>query len=125
HRRGRESVLLDHEVGASRGRPQEGNRGAAPPSVPDRPLTATEAFLVLAVVILGEGPVGLSCSIEPGVEQRISVARIDDRERPAAAAPGGLALLPRLAPLEVGEDLGVRPAETALLRPSVVVAAMA
>src|SRR2546422_11646966 len=116
---------LDREVGPPHGWTQKGHGGAAAPAVPDRPLTAPEAFLVLAVVILGVGPVCLSRRVEPGVEQRILIARVDHGERPVAATPGVLALFPAFTALEVGEDLGIRPAAAALLRPPVVVAAMA
>src|SRR5206468_9583937 len=103
----RERARYDREVRPAHCRPQYGHRGAAAPTLADRPLTAAEPLLVLAVVVLGVGPVGLASGVEPGVEQRVVVARVDDGERPAAATPGVLALLPALASLEVGEDFGV------------------
>src|SRR5213594_535239 len=121
---GRQRVRLDREVGPPHGWPQKGHGGAAAPAIPDGPLTATKALLLLAVVVLGERPVGLLRRIEPGVEQGISIAGIDDAQRPAAAAPGVLALLPAFAMLEVGEDFGIRPATAAVPGPPVVVAAV-
>src|SRR5262249_38267940 len=120
----RERVRLDREIGPAHRRTQEGDRGAAAPTVADGPLPATEAFLLLAVVVLGERPVRLAGRVEPAVEQRIAIARIDDRERTVAAAPGVLALLPALAALEVRQDVGVRPAGAAVLRPAIVIAAV-
>ena len=122
---GRERVRLDPEVGPPHGRPQKGDRSAAAAAVPDGPLRAAEALLVLAVVVLGQGPVRVPRRVEPAVEQGVAISRIDDRERAVAAAPGVLALFPALAALEVGQDVGIRPAVAAVLRPSVVVAAVA
>src|SRR5262249_27233674 len=121
----RERARLDREIGPPHRRPQERDRRAATPAVLDGPLGEPEALLLLAVVVLGERPVRLARRIEPAIEQGIAVARADDGERPVAASPGVLALLPALATLEVGQDLGVRPAAAAVLRPPVVVAAVA
>ncbi len=121
----RERVRLDHEVGPPHRRPQKRHGGAAAPAVLDGPLAEPEAFRLLAVVVLGERPVRLARGVEPAVEQRIAIAGADDGERAVAAPPGVLALLPALAALEVGEDLGVRPAAAAVLRPPVVVTVVA
>src|SRR6266511_1770149 len=121
---GRERVRLDREVGPAHGRSQKGHGGAAAPAVPDGPLTATKTLLLLAVVVFGERPVGLLRRIEPGIEQGISIAGIDDAQRPAAATPGVLALLPAFAMLGVGKDVGIRPPTAAVLHPPVVVAAV-
>src|SRR5262249_52293327 len=75
---GRERARPDSEIAPSHGRSKKGHRGATAPAGPDRPLAATEAVLVLAVVVLGERPVGFSGCIQPPLEQRISIARLDD-----------------------------------------------
>src|SRR5262249_59026845 len=85
---------------------------------------AAEAFLLPAVVVLGERPVRLASRVEPAVEQRIAIARVDDRERALTAAPGVLALFPALAALEVRQDVRVRPARAPVPRPAIVVAAV-
>ena len=121
----RERVRLDHEVVPPHRRAQERHGRAAAPAVLDGPLAEPEAFLLLAVVVRGERPVRLARGVEPAVEQRIAIARGDDGERAVAAPPGVRAVLPALAALEVGEDRGVRPAAAAVLRPAVVVAAVA
>jgi len=122
---GRERARLDRKIGPPHGRTQKGDRGAAATAVSDRPLPAAEALLLLAVVVLGERPVRFPRRVEPAVEERVAIAGIDDRERAVAATPGVRALLPALATLEVGQDVGVRPAGAAVLRPAVVVATVA
>src|SRR5207247_9560598 len=78
-----------------------------------------------ALESLCDSPVPSARGCKPSVKQRIDIAGADDGERARAAPPGVLALLPALAAFEVGEDLGVRPAAAAVLRPPIVVTVVA
>ena len=116
---------LDREVMTALGRPQIGARGRRAPPVADGVLAAAETFLLLAVVILGEGIAGLLRRLEPGVEDRIGRLGELRAERPLAAAPGVRAVFPGLGAIEVGQHVGIGPAARALLRPAIVIAAVA
>ena len=116
---------LDLEVAPSPRRPQIGPRRGGAPAVPDRVLAAPEAFLMRPVVVGIARKPGRRAGLHPGLEQRIGRPRKLGAERAAAAAPGVLAALPGLAALEIGQHVRIGPAARALLRPAVVVGAMA
>ena len=88
-------------------------------------MTAPEAFLLLAVVVVGDWKAGRRCGFEPGVVQRIARLCEFRADRPSPAAPRILAALPPLAALEVGQHIGIGPTARSLLRPAIVIAAMA
>src|SRR5262249_5676238 len=100
-----------------------GGRGA--PAVADRVLAAAEPPRAGAVVVGGIWHAGGLGGVDPGVVGRIARLPPWGAERPRTAAIFVLALLPALRPLEIRQHVRIGPAARALLRPSVVVAAMA
>jgi len=88
-------------------------------------LAAAKAFLLLAVVIVGHGKASRQGGLHPGVVERIGGFCVLGADRPRCAAPRILAAFPSLAALEVGQHVGIGPAARTLLRPAIVVAAMA
>ena len=116
---------LDVEIGALARRLEIGGRRRGAIAVADGVLAAPETFLLLAVVVVGHGKARGLRRLEPGVVDRIAGLGEFGADRPRAAAPRILAALPGLAALEVGQHVGIGPAARALLRPAVVVAAVA
>src|SRR5207249_8285680 len=100
-------------------------RGRGTVAVADGVLAAAEAFVVLAVIIVAYGKARGFGGVEPGVVERIAGLREFGADRARSAAPTILAVLPGLAAPEVGQQLGIGPTARALLRPAIVVAAMA
>ena len=115
----------DIEIAALPRRPEIGGRGRGAVAVADGVLAAPEAFLPLAVVVVGDGKARRRRGFEPGVVERIAGLGELGADRPRSAAPAVLAALPGLAALEVGQHVGIGPAARALLRPAIVVAAIA
>src|SRR5262249_56689729 len=98
---------LDDEVCPLLRGSEIGGRGRGAIAVPDGVLTAPEAFLLLAVVVVGDREARRRRGFEPGVVER--VARLCElrADRPSSAAPRVLAALPPLAALEVGQHIGI------------------
>src|SRR5262249_31295474 len=91
----------------------------------DRVLTATEALLLLGVVVLRAREPGLPAGLDPVVEDRIFRLRRLRAERTVRAAPLALSALPGLAAAEVRQHVALAPAARAVAGPAVVVARMA
>src|SRR5262245_54140795 len=100
-------------------------RGRGATTIADRILATAEAFLLLAVVILGKGMAALFGGFEPRVEDRVGRLGVLRAERPLAASPCVLPVFPGLGAIEVRQHVGIGPAKCALLRPTVIVAAVA
>src|SRR5215471_8924910 len=94
-------------------------------AVADGVLAAAESFLLFAVVVVGHRKARSLGGLEPGPVDRIAGLGELGADRPGAAAPGVVAALPGLAAPEVGQHVGIGPAARALLRPAIVVAAVA
>ncbi len=116
---------LDRQIGAPAHRPEIGACRRRAIAVADGVLTAPEAFLPRAVVVVGHRQARCRGSLEPGVVERITGPCEFGADRPRAAAPAILAAVPGFAAFEVRQHIGVGPAARTLLRPAVVVAAMA
>ena len=88
-------------------------------------MAAAEAFLLPAIIVVGHGEARGLGGVEPGVVDGIGGLRELGADRPCSAAPRICAALPGLAAFEIREHVGIGPAERTLLRPAVVVAAIA
>src|SRR6202035_36245 len=95
------------------------------PTVADGELAAAESLLLLAVVIRCERIAACLGGVEPGFVKRILRPCEFGAERARAAAPGVFAFLEGLAALEIGQHVGIGPAARALLRPAIIIAAVA
>src|SRR5262249_25322509 len=90
----------------------------------DGVLTAPEAFLLLAVVVVGDWEARGRGGFEPCVVKRIARLCEFRANRPGSAAPRILARLPALAALEVGQHIGIGPTARAFMPPPFVAAAV-
>src|SRR5262249_40940046 len=115
---------LDLEICPLPRRSEVRARGRGAIAATDGVLTAPEAFLLLAVVVVGDWEARGRGGFEPCVVKRIARLCEFRADRPGSAAPRILARLPALAALEVGQHIGIGPTARALLRPTIVVAAM-
>ena len=122
---GRMRAGLHLQVGPPPRRPQIGPRRRRAPAVPDGVLAAAEALLVRAVVVGIARKAGGRAGLHPGIEQRVGGLGELRAERAAAAAPGILAALPAFAALEIRQHVRIGPAARAVLRPAVVIGAIA
>ena len=105
-------------------RVQERVRGAAAHAVPLGELEAGDALGPVDVQVVDQLVAGLRRGLELRVDQRAHRAAVGDRERAADAVELALATLVVLGALEVRQDLVVRPAGAAELRPLVEVGAV-
>ena len=114
------------QVGAAKRRPQISVGGAAAAAVANRHLHAGEAVLLGAVVIVGDRVARGDARVEPGVEERIGIARAARGERPAAAAIRARAVFPRFLAPEIRQRVRIRPAWQAVrVGPALVIGAIA
>ena len=81
--------------------------------------------MLRAVVVFGHREARGLGGVEPGVVDGIGGLGEFGADRPVAAAPRIGAALPGLATPEIGQHVGIGPAARTLLRPAVVVAAIA
>src|SRR5215468_9422306 len=102
-----------------------GAGGGGAISVADGVLATPKTFLLLAVIVIGHGEAGRERGLHPRVVERVGSSGEFRADRSCAAAPTILPAFPSLAALEVGQHIGIGPAARALLRPAVVIAAMA
>ena len=98
------------EVSPPQRRTQIDGRRAAAAAVADRPLRPAEAVLLGAVVVVGEGMARALAGGHIGLVERIDRLGPAHIERAAAAAQLGLAILPGLRALEIGQHVAERPA---------------
>ncbi len=113
------------EIGALAGRLEIGSRGRGAIAVADGILAAPESLLLLAVVIVAHRQAGRAGSLQPGVVERIAGLCELGADRAGSAAPPIGAALPGLAAPEIGQHVGIGPAARTLLRPAVIIAAVA
>src|SRR5205085_5346378 len=119
-------VHLHVEIAPAEHGPQIGVGRAAAPAVADRDLHAREPVLLFAVVVLRYRVAGGEAGLEPGIEERIRLARFSRDERPAAAAIRAAAAFPRFLALEVGQRSPIGPAAQPVdAGPALVVGAVA
>ena len=112
------------QVRALARRVEVGQRGAAAPPVGGGgAVHRAEAFLTVAVQVVGAGVAGLLARAHEGLEQRADVGlRRGDVQRALAAVPVVGALVAGLGLAEIGQAVGVAPAlQAGLLRPALVV----
>ena len=116
---------IDGQVGALADGVQIGDGGGRALAIADRILAAAEALVLLTIVIVGHGQTCGPRGLDPGVEERIAGRGELHLQGAIAAAPGVAAIGEAFAAFEIGENVRVGPALAALLRPAVIVAAMA
>jgi len=116
---------LQRQVFSLQGRLEICGRGRGAATVADGVLAARKAFGVARAVVRDLGIARGPARLDPGVIDRIELARPFDADRTIAAANVALAFGPGLQPFEVGNHIRIGPAARALLRPTVVVAAVA
>ena len=105
--------------------PQIGvGRGPAT-ALPDRLLHRAEAFLFLAVIIVGRLIARLFARLDKGFEQGVFARATADMQRAIGAAPVGVApvaaVMPAFHAFEIGQHIGIAPAVGPLLFPVVIV----
>src|SRR5574342_284498 len=83
--------------------------GAAAQAVADRGLHPAEAFLLHAVVVVGERMTRGDSRLDVRVDERIRVTRHARRQRAVAAPIETRAALPRFLATEVRQRVGVGP----------------
>ena len=119
---GYESPLPHREVRARQRRTEVEERGAAAPAAPRGAIHRGEAFLAVAVEVVGPLETGRDAGFDERFEQRIGRCGPGDGQRPFAAVVVIGAGVSRLGPPEVGEAVRKRPAlETGDSGPIVVV----
>ncbi len=131
---GRALILDDHapreatdetDVFAPQRRPEIGIGGGPAAAEMDGLLHRAKAFLLGAVVVVGQLEAGLAAGLDEGGVERVAARAALDVERSVGAAPAVLAALGVLHALEIGEHVGEGPAGRALLGPVVEVVRMA
>ena len=120
----REATDETHVFAPERGS-QIGVGGGPAAAEMDGLLHRAKAFLLGAVVVVGQLETGLAACLDEGGVERVAARAALDVERPVGAAPSVLAALGVLHALEIGEHVGEGPARRALLGPVVEVARMA
>src|SRR5262245_18257257 len=80
-----------------------GPRGRGTIAVADGVLAAAKAFLLLPVIVVGDGQTCRQGGLDPGVVERIGRLCVLRADRSRSAAPAVLAAFPLLAALEVGQ----------------------
>ncbi len=106
-------------------RPQIADRGRPAPAVLGGELEIAGAFLGGAVEIVVARVARLLRGCDEGFAQRMRLAHIGDRERPAGAVQFVAAALLVLGAPEIGQHVGKAPADIAELAPVVVVLVLA
>ena len=117
-----EAPRLDPQIRARPGRSQVGHRGAPAAAAVRRHVHRAEAFLPVAVHVVGRRVAGLPAGFDERAIERIAHLARGDVERTAAAVIVVGALQSRFRALEVGQAVRVGPVREALRGgPAVVV----
>src|SRR5262249_31942373 len=116
---------LDLEILAFHRRPQIAHRRRAALAVANGILAAAKTHAAVAVVVVGDRQADLASRLDPGCEHRIARLAPLDADMPGIAAVFVAPALPAPDALKVRQPVGERPAQRALLRPTVVVARIA
>ena len=131
---GRALILDDHapreaidqtHVFAPEGRAQIGVGGRPAAAAENGLFHGAEAFLLGAVVVVGQFEPGLVAGFDEGCIKRVGARSALDVQRTVLAAPAVLAAHRILHALEIGKHVGKPPAGSAFFRPVIEVAGMA
>ena len=113
---------LDAEIGSfSEVRMDIGARGAATFAVLLRHLVEAEALLLGSVEILADREAGLACRLQEDPVKQVVGAQSGDVERAGPAVPFAAEILVAFGLLEIGKNVGERPAFVPERRPMVIV----
>lgn len=115
----------DPKVGTAPDRVEIGHGGAAPSAIADGKLIKAHAFLRRPVDVVICWIARLLCGLDPGVADRMGVARIGDSQRPVAPAKRIRPALVALGALEIGQYIVPAPAGIAHLPPAVEIFGLA
>ena len=119
-------VGLDTQIGAGGEiRVDIAARGAPAFTVLLRDLIGAEAFLVFGIKVVADAELRLARGLQIDLAHRIVGAQSGDMERTALAVICAVELGIIFGPLEVGQHIGIGPANVAERGPVVVIAAMA
>src|SRR5262245_12554596 len=102
-----------------------GARSTPAPTLVGRHVHPTEAFLLVAVHVLGHGIAGLPSRLDERLIERVLARSRGDEKRALVPPVGVAALEPGLGFLEIGQAVAIRPVlEPLLPRPRVIVEGM-